>query len=53
MFKKRDFQSLLKLADSEKRDQFDKIGALWYYYYLFCATNNNLENLKMIIGWVK
>src|SRR6266498_3715079 len=26
IFKERDFQSLLKLADSEKRDQFDKIG---------------------------
>ncbi|PKC10501.1 hypothetical protein RhiirA5_414273, partial [Rhizophagus irregularis] len=25
-FKERDFSSLLKLADSEKRDQFDKIG---------------------------
>jgi hypothetical protein len=26
IFRERDFQSLLKLADSEKRDQFDKIG---------------------------
>jgi hypothetical protein len=26
IFEERDFQSLLKLADSEKRDQFDKIG---------------------------
>jgi hypothetical protein len=26
IFKERDFQSLLKLADSEKKDQFDKIG---------------------------
>ncbi len=25
-FDERDFESLLKLADSEKRDQFDKIG---------------------------
>ncbi|GES98868.1 sacsin isoform X2 [Rhizophagus clarus] len=28
IFKERDFTSLLKLADSEKRDQFDKIGAM-------------------------
>ncbi|PKK71554.1 hypothetical protein RhiirC2_421575 [Rhizophagus irregularis] len=28
IFKERDFQSLLKLADSEKRDQFDKIGVM-------------------------
>ncbi|GBC02571.1 hypothetical protein RclHR1_00470001 [Rhizophagus clarus] len=27
-FEEKDFQSLLKLADSEKRDQFDKIGAM-------------------------
>ncbi|CAG8697672.1 13615_t:CDS:10 [Rhizophagus irregularis] len=27
-FKERDFSSLLKLADSEKRDQFDKIGVM-------------------------
>ncbi|CAI2173986.1 12409_t:CDS:2, partial [Funneliformis geosporum] len=27
-FGKRDFQSLLKLADSEKRDQYDKIGVM-------------------------
>ena len=26
IFEERDFQSLLKLADSEKHDQFDKIG---------------------------
>src|ERR1044071_4192942 len=26
VFEERDFQSLLKLADSEKYDQFDKIG---------------------------
>ncbi|CAI2176056.1 17890_t:CDS:2 [Funneliformis geosporum] len=28
IFEERDFQSLLKLADSEKRDQFDKIGVM-------------------------
>ncbi|RIA89250.1 hypothetical protein C1645_694529, partial [Glomus cerebriforme] len=28
IFKERDFDSLLKLADSEKRDQFDKIGVM-------------------------
>ncbi|CAG8483723.1 30652_t:CDS:10 [Gigaspora margarita] len=28
IFEDRDFQSLLRLADSEKRDQFDKIGAM-------------------------
>ncbi|RIA92324.1 hypothetical protein C1645_736422 [Glomus cerebriforme] len=28
IFEKRDFQSLLKLADSEKQDQFDKIGVM-------------------------
>ncbi|GES91903.1 histidine kinase-like ATPase [Rhizophagus clarus] len=27
-YEKRDFQSLLKLADSEKHDQFDKIGVM-------------------------
>ncbi|CAG8732191.1 6650_t:CDS:2, partial [Dentiscutata erythropus] len=27
-FEERDFQSLLRLANSEKRDQFDKIGAM-------------------------
>ncbi|CAG8453449.1 13573_t:CDS:10 [Rhizophagus irregularis] len=27
-FEEKDFQSLLKLADSEKRDQFDKIGVM-------------------------
>ncbi|GBB90419.1 hypothetical protein RclHR1_17380001 [Rhizophagus clarus] len=28
IFEKRDFQSLIKLADSEKHDQFDKIGVM-------------------------
>ncbi|PKY52278.1 hypothetical protein RhiirA4_496168, partial [Rhizophagus irregularis] len=28
IFEERDFQSLLKLADSEKRDQYDKIGVM-------------------------
>ncbi|CAG8593257.1 6936_t:CDS:2 [Funneliformis mosseae] len=28
IFEERDFQSLLKLANSEKRDQFDKIGVM-------------------------
>ncbi|CAJ0759604.1 3170_t:CDS:2, partial [Entrophospora sp. SA101] len=28
IFDERDFSSLLKLADSEKRDQFDKIGVM-------------------------
>ncbi|KAF0539436.1 Sacsin [Gigaspora margarita] len=28
IFEERDFKSLLKLADSEKHDQFDKIGAM-------------------------
>ena len=31
IFEERDFQSLLKLADSEKRDQFDKIGGNLYF----------------------
>ena len=32
IFKERDFQSLLKLADSEKHDQFDKIGGNLKFY---------------------
>ena len=31
IFEKRDFKSLLKLADSEKRDQFDKIGGKFLF----------------------
>ena len=40
IFEERDFQSLLKLADSEKQDQFDKIGgkiSILLILY-FCAT---------------
>ena len=35
IFEERDFQSLLKLADSEKRDQYDKIGGKNIYIYFF------------------
>src|SRR3954447_11530307 len=35
IFEERDFQSLLKLADSEKRDQFDKIGGIFCQNILF------------------
>src|SRR3954454_17890659 len=35
IFEERDFESLLKLADSEKRDQFDKIGGIFLLNYLF------------------
>src|SRR3954463_12589433 len=39
IFKERDFQSLLKLADSEKRDQFDKIGGKEIFFLpLFTQT---------------
>src|SRR5436305_15260847 len=31
IFEERDFQSLLKLADSEKYDQFDKIGVNFHF----------------------
>jgi len=31
IFEERDFQSLLKLADSEKQDQFDKIGGIIFF----------------------
>ena len=31
IFEERDFQSLLKLANSEKQDQFDKIGGNFYF----------------------
>ena len=31
VFEERDFQSLLKLADSEKYDQFDKIGGKFLF----------------------
>jgi hypothetical protein len=31
VFNERDFQSLLKLADSEKHDQFDKIGGKFVF----------------------
>ncbi|RIA90174.1 hypothetical protein C1645_770589 [Glomus cerebriforme] len=31
VFEDKDFQSLLKLADSEKRDQFDKIGGNFHF----------------------
>lgn len=34
-FKERDFSSLLKLADSEKRDQFDKIGGKKNFFFVF------------------
>ena len=34
IFEERDFQSLLKLADSEKRDQFDKIGGIFSFYII-------------------
>src|ERR1044072_5480296 len=41
IFEERDFESLLKLADSEKHDQFDKIGgkkklcSINFAYYIF------------------
>src|SRR3954463_15646070 len=36
IFEERDFQSLLKLANSEKRDQFDKIGGkIVFTFYNF------------------
>src|ERR1044072_2551862 len=37
VFEERDFHSLLKLADSEKYDQFDKIGGkkkIFFFFYL-------------------
>ena len=33
IFEERDFQSLLKLADSEKQDQFDKIGGKKKFFF--------------------
>src|SRR5436305_12034192 len=36
IFEERDFQSLLKLADSEKHDQFDKIGGNLFLLILSC-----------------
>jgi hypothetical protein len=36
IFEERDFKSLLKLADSEKRDQYDKIGGIFSFKLLFC-----------------
>jgi hypothetical protein len=33
IFEERDFESLLKLADSEKQDQFDKIGGKKIFFY--------------------
>ena len=35
IFEERDFQSLLKLADGEKKDQFDKIGGNDFYIVFF------------------
>src|ERR1044072_8877030 len=35
IFEERDFGSLLKLANSEKRDQFDKIGGKFFVLILF------------------
>src|SRR5436305_4614292 len=40
IFEERDFQSLLKLADSEKRDQFDKIGGKFVYVKNFILRIN-------------
>jgi hypothetical protein len=36
IFEERDFQSLLKLADSEKQDQFDKIGGKFSTLLILC-----------------
>jgi hypothetical protein len=34
IFEERDFESLLKLADSEKQDQFDKIGGINIIFFI-------------------
>ena len=38
IFEERDFQSLLKLADSEKQDQFDKIGGKKFNLLVLCNS---------------
>jgi hypothetical protein len=35
IFEERDFESLLKLADSEKKDQYDKIGGNFFFEITF------------------
>src|ERR1700722_15884560 len=42
IFEERDFKSLLKLADSEKQDQFDKIGGKIFSTLLILCNSNKI-----------
>jgi hypothetical protein len=39
IFEEEDFKSLLKLANSKKRNQFDKIGGKFVYFIFFFLIN--------------
>ena len=45
IFEERDFQSLLKLADGEKKDQFDKIGGNDFYIFFFILFFSSYEKI--------
>ncbi len=50
VFEERDFKSLLKPANSEKRDQFDKIGGNFRFYsILLCSAAISAFSIYHII----